>query len=151
MNGTSSNFFFFYLGEKLDAPFPGAHFLLGKGSTAGLDSGQPWPMIWRCTHPSCPPSPESETHTHTHTHTHTPLQLLTELLLRTAFLGKPHADGCDMSRNQTAQSTKGAKRQTRYLPAALVVPGVWGRGDFLIPSSACPCHPSPAKKETPDS
>ena len=41
MNGTSSNFFFFYLGEKLDAPFPGAHFLLGKGSTAGLDSGQP--------------------------------------------------------------------------------------------------------------
>lgn len=34
-------FFFFYLGEKLDAPFPGAQFLLGKGSTASLDSGQP--------------------------------------------------------------------------------------------------------------
>ena len=53
-----------------------------------------------------PPIPRPYTHTHTHTHTHT-LELLTKLLLRTAFRGKPHADDATCQKTRPHSQLKG--------------------------------------------
>ena len=84
------------------------------------------------------------------THTHRPLELITELLLRNAFGGKPHADDVTCQETRLHSQLKGQGDRK-----ALWRPHFWAQacggretsplfGPRLAPAS----HPLPPKKET---